>query len=94
MKRNVEVTTTILFYAFRYALGRRTGAPSTIAMAIGSNINEFAEWELKQIVKEILEYEDYSGSLGDDCDKEVWYDLVEVLNDKLEEISKMSKSNV
>ena len=94
MKRNVEVTSTVLFYAFRYALGRRTGAPSTIASAMEKNLDEFAEWELKQIVKEILEYEDYSGSLGDDCDKEVWYDLVEVLNDKIEEISKMSKSNV
>jgi hypothetical protein len=85
MKRNVEVTTTVLFYAFRYALGRKTGAPSTISTSIVSNINEFAEWELIQIVKEILEYEDYSGSLGDDCDKEVWYKLVDTINDKLKQ---------
>ncbi len=85
MKRNVEVTTTVLFYAFRYALGRKTGAPSTMAEAIEKNLDEFAEWELKQIIKEILEFEDFYKELGDACDKEVWYNLIDTINKKLED---------
>ena len=83
MQRTVETTTTVLFYAFRYALGRKTGAPSTISEAITRNIDAFAEWELKQIVKEILEFEDFYKELGDECDKVVWYDLIDTINDKL-----------
>lgn len=83
--RKVKTTTTVLFYAFRYALGRKTGAPSTIADAIKDNLDEFAEWELKQIIKEILGYEDFYESLGDHCDKVVWYSLIGIINDKLKE---------
>tara|TARA_R110000803_G_scaffold206817_1_gene274327 strand:- start:1019 stop:1297 length:279 start_codon:yes stop_codon:yes gene_type:complete len=83
MGKKIEVTTTVIFYAFRYALGRKTGAPSTISEAITRNIDAFAEWELKQIVKEILEFEDFYKELGDECDKVVWYDLIDTINDKL-----------
>ena len=83
--RTVKTTTTVLFYAFRYALGRKAGAPHTISDAIQSNIDEFAEWELKQIIKEIEEFEDFYKSLGDDCDKETWYELIDIINQKLNE---------
>ena len=52
-----EVTTTIIFYAFRYALGRKTGAPSTICNTIISNIDLFKDWELEQFIKEIKDFE-------------------------------------
>lgn len=83
--RTVKTTTTVLFYAFRYALGRTTGAPTTISTAIRRNIDEFAEWELKQIIKEIKEFEEFYKSLGDDCDKETWYELIDIINQKLNE---------
>jgi hypothetical protein len=85
MRDKVEVPTVIIMYAFRYALGRRTGAPTTISAAIRRNIDSFKEWELRQIIKEIVEYEDYIGSLGDDCDKVVWMDLIETINVYLKE---------
>ena len=83
MRDKVEVESVIIMYAFRYALGRKTGAPSTICEAILRNITSFKEWELTQITKEILEHEEYFGTLGDDCDKEVWYHLIETINNHL-----------
>ena len=83
--RAVKTTTTVLFYAFRYALGRKTGVPITITTAIKNNIDEFEEWELKQIVSEIKEFEEYHKTLGDECDKIVWYDLIRIINQKLNE---------
>ena len=84
MRVKVEVPTVIIMYAFRYALGRRTGAPTTISAAIRRNIDSFKEWELKQIIKEILEHEEYFSSLGDACDEEVWRDLINAINIHLE----------
>ena len=71
-----KVTTTVIFYAFRYALGRKTGAPSTICNTILANIDEFKDWELEQFIKEIKDFEDFYKELGDECDKQVWYDLI------------------
>jgi len=84
MRNKVEVPTVIIMYAFRYALGRKTGAPSTITAAIRRNIVHFKPWELAQIVREIVEYEEFYGDLGDDCDQEVWYDLIKLINIHLE----------
>ena len=84
MRNKVEVSSVILMYAFRYALGRKTGAPSTISTAISRNIVQFKPWELKQIVKEILEYEEYFGDLGDNCDEREWYGLINLINIHLE----------
>jgi hypothetical protein len=84
MRNKIEVPTVILMYAFRYALGRKTGAPSTISTEISRNIAQFKPWELKQIVKEILEHEEYFGDLGDDCDKEEWRNLINLINIHLE----------
>ena len=83
MRNKIEVPTVILMYAFRYALGRKTGAPSTISTEIRRNINSFKEWELKQIIKEILEHEEYYDSLGDDVDKIEWYSLVNTIDNHL-----------
>jgi hypothetical protein len=83
MRSKVEVPTVIIMYAFRYALGRKTGAPSTASSAIRRNIDYFKEWELKQIIKEILEFDDWNGGLGDDCDEEVWHHLIETINNHL-----------
>ena len=85
MKRKVEATTTVLMYAFRYALGRQTGAPDTISDAIRRNVEEFKEWELKQIVEEIKGHEEYVCNLGMDCDKATWYSLIEFIEEHLKQ---------
>jgi len=69
MNSKVEVITTVLMYAFRYALGRQTGAPYDISNAIHKNIEHFKDWQLKQIIKEIHDHEEFIGNLGMDCDK-------------------------
>jgi len=83
MRDKVEVQTVIIMYAFRYALGRKTGAPSTASSAILRNIDKFKEWELTQIRHEILQHREYHGDLGDNCDEEVWYTLIKAINNHL-----------
>ena len=58
------VDKTILIFALRYALGRRTSAPSIVIEAIQDNIDIF-DWEIEMMIKEIDECRDY----GMECDK-------------------------
>ena len=51
-------------YAFRYALGRKTYAPSMVIETIKENIDAFDKWQLELIIKEINECKD----LGMACD--------------------------
>lgn len=65
----------IVFFAFRYALGRRTGAPTLVAAFIQSRFAAFTPDTLEQMVREI-EQADHIGLLGDAIDKRTWMDLV------------------
>lgn len=67
---------TILMYAFRYALGRTTYAVSDVVKLIGEGRDHFKDWERDKICKEILEYEEYHGTLGTDMETKMWYDLI------------------
>ena len=66
---------SILHYAFRYALGRMTLAPSEVSDAIKENIKLFTDYELNLIIKEIYDADD-EGRIGMNIDRETWYDLV------------------
>jgi hypothetical protein len=73
MKVNVD----ILFYAFRYALGRKTYAVSTVADCIKKNWDEIDENTKSVIIKEIkmaIENE----NAGMDCDKKKWNEILEL----------------
>ena len=63
------VDKTILVFALRYALGRKTSAPSIVIEAIQDNIDIFDTWEIEVIIKEIDECRYY----GMECDKIQWY---------------------
>lgn len=65
----------ILFCAFRYALGRRTSAPSLVAEEIMKNMDSISAYGKRQMIKEIGE----ALSLGDECDKMVWLSLKDAL---------------
>jgi len=73
----------IIIYAFRYALGRQTGSVSDVCDCIKENVDSFKSWELQQIIKEIKEYEEMYGKLGMECDRQIWYNLIEWLEERI-----------
>ena len=68
MSNKIPVSTVIVLCAFRYALGRKTSAPSMVIETIKENIDAFDKWQLELMVKEIGESKD----LGMACDIEEW----------------------
>lgn len=64
----------ILFFAFRYALGRRTAAVSMVADYLKNHWAEIDEQTQKQIQDEIIQAIDRDEA-GDDCDKRTWLEI-------------------
>lgn len=65
----------ILFYAFRYALGRKTYASSTVAQAIRENWNEldaFAKHKMHQEIQKAIDQD----QAGHDCDQKEWKSIL------------------
>lgn len=75
----ITVEANILFFAFRYALGRRSYAPETVVESIKANINHISEHDLKAYIKEIEEAND----LGDPMDAHVWLECKNYLQNVL-----------
>lgn len=44
---------TIMCFAFRYALGRQSTAPSFVQEYIKNHLQYFAVWELEQLIEEV-----------------------------------------
>lgn len=68
MGKAIQVDREILFFAFRYALGRKSYAPLVIENNIKANIENIDINEIKAFIREIAECEDY----GMDMDKQHW----------------------
>lgn len=79
----------MLFYAFRYCLGRRTYAVSDFCDYATAHVTQIRTKELNLMVREITEYELRDKDdpamkwLGDECDKAYWIKLRSVINDEL-----------
>lgn len=85
--------------ALRYAIGRRTTAPTTVCSFIRKNIDKLSDRILDVMIRDIREYGlpaakfyemNYSDILGNDhygdtCDQEDWNNLYEFLKKKVEE---------
>lgn len=69
----------ILFYSFRYALGRRTHAVSTVGNAIIRHRGDISESVASAISLEIKAAEK-EGRLGDQCDIDQWLNVYNTLN--------------
>lgn len=78
--QEIVVDTHTLFFAFKYALGRKSAAPSIVMTAIIKNMEKLNDVELKRYIKEIEECKDY----GLDTDKENWLNLKKDLETELE----------
>ena len=61
----------IVFFAFRYALGRRTAAPSLVADFIIHHWMQFADNTKKQMADEVMTAINRNQA-GADCDIEQW----------------------
>lgn len=75
----------ILFYAFRYALGRRTGVVSFMVGQIKNKWHDLHPNTQNQIQREILERKNDGGvfgGLGDKCDIDSWQEVLDLEPDK------------
>jgi hypothetical protein len=67
----------ILFFAFRYALGRRTAAVSIMTTILFNRWKTISQRTRKQIQDEIR-HEIAIGKASDDCDIKEWEKLLEL----------------
>lgn len=74
-----RINKTILMFAFRYALGRESTAPSIVSEQIKENINLFNEGDIKSMIDDI----EAAPHLGMECDIARWNDLKEFLYDEM-----------
>lgn len=72
------VSNDMLFFAFRYALGRSTYAPSTVQENIKQNLSNISTSELESYVKEIEE----ANFLGQQVDVKGWLDFKDFLQNE------------
>ncbi len=72
---------SIIFYAFRYALGRHSYAVGQVAQYIISKRNTLSQQTKDLIVKEINEYEEkWGGKPGEwECDTKEWNAVISAL---------------
>lgn len=69
----------LIFYAFKYSLGRMSFAPVTITEYIKFNINIFSKYDLELFIKDINECENY----GMDFDKMHWLNFSSYLEEEI-----------
>lgn len=82
-QRGIEVEPNIITFAFRYALGRMSMAPTIVADTIRKNINLIPTLDLHGMAHEIeMEYE--VDGLGEDCDVRTWMNLQRDIEKELE----------
>lgn len=81
MSKKINVSNDILFFAFRYALGRKTYASSEVIENIKNNISEIDTNDIKSYIKEILECTNY----GMAFDKDRWIEFKDYLQKELKE---------
>ena len=82
-EQTISVTPDILFFAFRYALGRRTFAPSIVSMQIKQNIKILPTSDLNNMFIEIMDAWAV-GELGDECDVRTWVNLQDAIEVELQ----------
>lgn len=76
----IEIREDILFFAFRYALGRMSTAPSVVATEIRNSLKVLSDSILYSIVREIDECKNY----GMEIDKMTWMMLRDDVREELE----------
>ena len=75
----MQVSEHTLIFAFRYALGRMSTAPSIVVDDLQRNWNQLSDFTKKQIKEEILEAIKLKRA-GMDCDIAEWQKILEMEN--------------
>jgi len=73
----IKVSDHTLFFAFRYALGRMSTAPSIVADDLKRNwylLNKNTKERIKEEINEAIEKK----TIGMECDKDVWEEILEL----------------
>lgn len=83
--KTLPVHEDILFFAFRYALGRRTGAVGFVVEELKKHWPKLKPEIQRQIQKEITDAIDRRDA-GDQCDEERWQEVL-ALNAKSEDMN-------
>lgn len=65
MDRNLQVDREVLFFAFRYALGRMSYAPNVVMDNMRANLSKLSIGDLKAYIREISECESYGMSMDE-----------------------------
>lgn len=81
MKEKISVDSNILFFAFRYSLGRESYAPYLIATTIRENIHQLSTDELNRYIQEIEMCPNY----GMEFDQKHWLQLASDLKKEVSE---------
>lgn len=71
------VDETTLVFAFRYALGRRSAAPSHVCHELHNHWDQLNRWTQLQIHREIVTAIG-RGDAGDDCDCSTWSEILKL----------------
>lgn len=72
---------SIIFYAFRYALGRHTYAVSDVAQYIIANKHKLHIKTKAMMVKEIDQHHAQFGDGGFECDSNEWMNVIKALQE-------------
>lgn len=70
------VDENMLMWAFRYALGRRTGAVMNVCDHLKMHWKKLKPQTQQQIKDEIRDYPTKYSKLGDQCDIESWEEIL------------------
>lgn len=73
---------SLILYAMRYAIGRKTFAVNDVTQIIEDNLNELSKSTLELMVRDI-EKEGERHNLGMEMDKKIWLDLVVKMKGRL-----------
>lgn len=89
-EHKIKVDNDILFFAFRYALGRKSIAPTTVMTNIICNLKNISDNDLNRYILEIKECNDY----GMDIDKKNWLNLKKEIENELNYREKYKKDEI
>lgn len=81
-QRMCAVSEDVLFWAFRYTLGRMTYSVQDVTTAITMNIANLTDKTARQMLKELHEAWG-NNALGMEMDKEEWLKVINLLEKKV-----------
>lgn len=83
IKINKDDLQSLIIYAQRYTIGRMTYAPNDVKNIILKHLDDLSLGAIQIIIDDIEREQEYD-RLGEECDKQMWLNLLEILKDEIE----------